>query len=333
MRASYRVVTAVILALFTVGCDLPTAIGDANRIVIGVPDEHWDVLEPAIAEALEPRSFTVRDELIFDIAQVDPSTADWSDFQKLRQVLVIGEAADPWVVAALEKVDGGAPRAPAVVQANNVWARPQTVTIVLLAPGSPPSAAAEMMPQVGELYIQQLEEYARQRMYVSGVQTELADSLERIAGFSLRVPQVYQVTEPRVGTFVFRNDQPNPAQLIRQLVVTSRPNDEVEMTPEAAFAWRAEVASQTTTPPQVTDSLHLGTQLRVGDRPAVQAQGTWTNPPGEWPAAGPVLTRMVRCDDRTYLIDGWIYAPGRSKYELVVQIETLQNSFRCAGEA
>src|SRR5690606_9084841 len=201
MPVIYRVITAVVLALFTLGCDLPTAIGEANRIVIAVPEEHWDVLEPAITEALEPRRFTVRDELLFDVAQVDPNSADWHDFQKLRQVLVIGEAADPWVVAALEKVDGGAPRAPAVVQANNVWARPQTVTIVLLAPGSPPSAAAEMMPEVGELYVQQLEAYARQRMFVSGVQTELADSLERIAGFSLRVPQVYQVNEPQVGTF------------------------------------------------------------------------------------------------------------------------------------
>ncbi len=331
MRATYRIATALLLALVTAGCDLPTAIGDVTRIIVAVPDEHWDALEPAIAESLEPRSFTVRDELIFDIAQVDPSNPDWVDFQKLRQVLVIGEAADPWVVSALEKVDGGAPRAPAVVQANNVWARPQTVTIVLLPPGSSPSAAAEMMPEVGELYVSQLEEYARQRMFVSGRQTELADSLERIAGFSLTVPQVYRVNEPEVGVFVFRNDQPNPSELIRQVVVTSRPNGEVEMTPEAAFAWRAEVAARTTSPPQVTDSLHSGeANLMHNNRPAVQAQGTWINAPGEWPAAGPVLTRMVQCDDRTFLVDGWVYAPGRPKYEYMVQIQTLQNSFRCA---
>ena len=325
-----RIVSLLPSLLLLAACDLPSSIGDHTRIVAAIPQAQREALEPAVAAALEPRSFTVRNERIFDVAHVDPTSEDWVDFRKVRQVLVVGEAADPWVSPALDRVDGAIPRAPAVLQAQNVWARPQLVTIVLLPPGAQPSVAAERMPEVGQLYVSQLEQYARSRMFVSGEQTQLADSLSRIAGFSLRIPRVYRTSEPEVGVFLFRNDQPDPSQLIRQVTVTRRPSVEVEMTPEAALQWRSEVAARTTTPPQRTDSLQSGiTDLTVGDRPAVQAQGTWSNPPGDWPAAGPVITRMVDCGQHTFLVDAWLYAPGRAKYEYMVQLQTILDSFRC----
>ena len=121
----------------------------------------------------------------------------------------------------------------------------------------------------------------RHRYYLAGVDVnehvsgELSDSLARTGGFALRVPRVYRGSEPEVGVFVFRNDQPDPSQLIRQVAVTRRPSGEVEMTPEAALQWRSEIASRTTSPPQLTDSLQSGIpELTVGDRPAVQAQAT-----------------------------------------------------------
>lgn len=327
-----RLLLGCVAAVGLAACDLPTSVGNNTRIVVAVPNATWQQIESDVAEALEPSSFTVRDERIFDVAQVDPGSGEWGDFRKVRQVLVIGEAADPWVAGALEEVDGAIPRGPAVLQAANVWARPQMVTILLLPPGSQPGAAAEVLPEVGDLYVRQLEEYARTRMYVSGEQTELSDSLARMAGFSLRLPSVYRFDEPEVGVFVFRNDQPDPSQLIRQITVSRRPNGEIPLTPEAALQWRSELAARTTGPPQTTDSIHhMLTDLRVDGRPAVQVQSTWSNPVGAWPAAGPVLARLVECPEYTYLVDGWLYAPGFPKYEYMIQIETLLNSFRCAA--
>src|SRR5690554_954249 len=115
--------------LLAPGCDLPSSVGDQTRIVAALPPAHTDALAPSVEAALEPRSFTVRDERIFDVAQIDPTTDDWLDLRKVRQVLVVGEAADPWIAPALDRVRGAAPRAPAVVQAQNVWSRPQQVTI------------------------------------------------------------------------------------------------------------------------------------------------------------------------------------------------------------
>lgn len=43
------------------------------------------------------------------------------------------------------------------------------------------------------------------------------------------------------------------------------------------------------------------------------------------------MTYTVTCDeqDRTYLIDAWLYAPGREKYEYIIQLETIVDSFSC----
>ena len=33
-----------------------------------------------------------------------------------------------------------------------------------------------------------------------------------------------------------------------------------------------------------------------------------------------------------YLIDAWLYAPGRDKYEYMIQLEEILGSFRCLDD-
>lgn len=312
-------------------CDKPIAVGDVNNLMVAAPDSVWAALQPAVEASLQPSAFTVRDERIFEVGQVDPRLEEWSRLRNVRQVLVIGEPADPWVSAALEEVDGPLPAAPAVVQARNVWAQNQLVTIALLPPASGPAAAEPLIPEIGARLVAQLEEYARTRMYVSGVDSVLADSLREVAGFALTLPDLYRSREVRPGIYEFRNDNPDPATLIRAVQVASRRPDEVELTPEAARAWRAEVAQLATDPPQVTeDELSNVRRLTVDGRPALHVQGVWSNPPGDWPAAGLFLTRLVECPERTFLVDAWLYAPGAAKYEYLIQLQTILDTFRCS---
>jgi hypothetical protein len=166
-------------------------------------------------------------------------------------------------------------------------------------------------------------------MFVTRPNTELADSLARNAGFTLTLPQVYRYAQVEPRTFVFRNDQPDPSRLIRNVTVDSRPAGEVGMDAETAAAWRAQLAERLTHPPQVTEALPGSRPVQLGERPALQIQGIWSNPPGEWPSAGPFLTRLVECPDQLYLIDAWLYAPGIPKYEYMYQLNTILDSFRC----
>jgi hypothetical protein len=104
------------------------------------------------------------------------------------------------------------------------------------------------------------------------------------------------------------------------------------MAPEFARQWRAELAQELTQPPQVTEAaLRTPTRSRWTGGPRVQIQGVWSNPPGEWPAAGPFITRLVPCGDRTFLVDAWLYAPGKGKYEYMFQLKSILDSFRCGS--
>jgi hypothetical protein len=320
----------IAFAIGAAGCDRPRAMGQMNQVVVASSDQIWSELSADIDEALESRAFTVRDERIFDITQIDPAGEEWGNLRLLRQVLVIGEEADPWVADAIARHRGETPAPPAVFQVRNVWAQDQLVSVVLLAPGSDPATARPLLREAGSTLLAQYEQYARNRMFASGANQELADSLRREAGFTLMLPEVYYHREVRPRLFIFRNDFPDPSQLIRSVQVDSRPTAEVSFTPEGARTWRAGITSEYTDPVQVTEADIARTrELAVGGRPAIEVQGVWTNPPGEWPAAGPYITRMVQCGEMTYLVDGWLYAPGSPKYEYMIQLGTILDSFEC----
>jgi hypothetical protein len=67
-------------------------------------------------------------------------------------------------------------------------------------------------------------------------------------------------------------------------------------------------------------------------REALRVQAQWQNPPERsWPAGGPFITYAITCpnQDRTYLVDAWLYAPGKEKYEYMIQLETILGTFEC----
>lgn len=329
--ASLLLRACALLALLA-ACDRPRSMGSVNNLVVAVPDSAWTALAPEIDASLEPRAFTVRDERIFDVAHVDPRDEEWGTLRLVRQVLVVGAPADPWMAEALDRLGGPAPAPPAVFQVEDVWALQQTVTGILLPPGSGPEAAGPLLPGVGEMLVDQLARYARARMFVTGVDSALADTLRARAGFSLLVPRVYRFASPRPGVFVFRNDNPDPADLIREVVVASRPRGEVRLDPAAAVEWRARLARELNDPVQLTaDTLARAREVRVGGRAALEVQGVWINDPRSWPAAGPFIARLIECPERTFLVDAWLYAPADPKFEYMVQLQTILDTFACAG--
>ncbi|MEX2583901.1 MAG: DUF4837 family protein [Gemmatimonadota bacterium] len=318
------------IGLLLAGCDKPRALGDTNQILVAAPQAIWTALEDDIKAALEPTTFTVRDERVFDVAHIDPAEPGWSDVRLLRQILVIGTPDDPVVAGVVEAYDGEVPTPPSVVQVRNLWAQNQLVTLALLPEDADPEVARPLLGALGQTYLQQFESYARSRMFVTGPNEELADSLRSNAGFVLNVPRVYRYAQFD-DVYVFRNDQPDPADLIRNINVDSRPSSEVEMTRETLADWRAQIAREFTQPPQVTDSVSAAQVVQVGTREALQVHGIWSNPPGEWPAGGPFIARLVECPDRTFMIDAWLYAPGVAKYEYMFQLNTILDSFECTG--
>lgn len=307
--------------------------GDPNSIIAVVSADRWEAVAEDVYEAFEKTITTVRDEKTFTVTYQEPHGEHWENLRRFRQMLVVGTRADAWVQEVLEEAREPIPTE-GVHQIHDVWARGQTVTLVLLPEGWAAGDLVARLDGIHEMLDAQYRDYAENRMYFSGVDTALADTLATEHGFTLLLPDVYRWRQLD-SVFVFRNDNPDPSELIREITVTWMSPATSRLDAEGALAWRARLVAEYFSEPQdvVLEGMAVDT-LQPEGREVLQLQAQWRNPPDRgWPAGGPFITRVVTCDeqDRTYLVDAWLYAPGKEKYEYMIQLDTILESFRCAG--
>lgn len=324
---------ALIMILPVAGCEnLPLALGDFNSIILTAAPAVWEETRGDLVPALERTVFTVRDEKIFTVMPGTPGTETWFKLRRLKQQLVIGTQTDPWMAGPLEKI-GEPVTPPQIAHVENVWARNQVVTAVVLEEGREVEGLLELTPELSEIYVDWFRDRSVARMFVTEPDSALSLQLARDHGFTLLVPAVYryQVTD---SVHIFRNDNPDPSELIRQFAITWQTPIEPDFDTEDLLAWRARIVDRYYNYPQVVsdDRVVEGPETLNGHQ-AYAYQAVWKNPPGDFPAAGPFIVRSVDCPQqgRRYLIDAWLYAPGKDKYEYMVQLDEITSSFRCTG--
>lgn len=334
MRHADRLLTSALAAL-TLGlgaCDQQGAYGDPNSIVAIASAELWEQVEDTVYSALEPTIWTVRDEKAFTVTWGDPEGPTWADLSRFQQLLLIGPASAPHIGEALSKRTRATGDDPTLVQVNNVWARGQQVTVLITPEEGQAEAVVARLGALHEIYDRQYRAWATSRMFVSGRDTALADTLAREAGFSITVPGVYY-WDRQDSVYLFRNDNPDPSELIRQVMVTWMSPAPQGMDGEILLAWRQDVAEAYYQDDQVAVLENARAEaLQYQGLEAYQIQAVWQAPPtASWPAAGPFILRAVLCpaQDRLYLLDAWLYAPGKEKYEYMIQLETILDSFSC----
>jgi Domain of unknown function (DUF4837) len=307
------------------------AYGDPNSIIAVMSPDLWDQVSDTVYAQLERTIVTVRDEKTFTVTYQEPYGDHWDNLRRFEQMLLVGTLSDRWMQDAIKRSDQPITE-PGTYQVQDVWSNGQVVTLVVLSHAGAADELAAALPDVysrlNKLYLA----YARNRMYMSGVDSALADTLSTQYGFSVLVPEVYTWRKDD-STFVFRNDQPDPSELIREISVSWKTPAPAHLSTDDILAWRAQVVTTHYTEPQDTMLEGMAvTDTTFDGHPGVQIQAQWRNlPTSSWPAAGPFITRVVTCDDqdRTYLVDAWLYAPGKEKYEYMIQLETILDTFRC----
>ena len=306
------------------------AMGEVNSIIVVAEDSLWAEVGDTVLTSLQPRIFAVRDEPTFQLTHTSPYSEHWGDLRRFRQILTIGPPDAPRVRPALEEADTVV-TPPALVEVNRVWARNQRVTALVVAEDGSLPWIRSMTDSLAGLLQSRYRTWAQNRMYVSGHDTALADTLRRDGGFEVDVPVVYRWRRANDSTFLFLNDNPDASELVRWLTVTWRELPESAPTTESALAWRDSVASSLYDWGQRTDRDRLQTNRVTGPGPTgIEVRGVWTGV-DDFPQAGPFIARAVDCPalDRRYLLDAWVYAPAKDKYQYMIQLETLLDSFRC----
>ncbi len=328
-------VATVLLASVLAGCESPRAWGDWNAIIVGTSNEQWAALGEMVESALEAPIITVRSEKTFRVTHQVPGGGGWRNLQRFRQLLLIGAVDSPWMAKALALSKRETFNPPEIFQVEDVWARGQIATILLL-PSEGADGAEEMLEPLHELLDEQYRTYVRNRMFMSGLDSLLADTLWNEAGFRLLLPLVYERRSVD-SVHIFRNDNPDPSDLIRQITVTWRSPIPEDLGQDQLLAWRKDLTDRYFKYPQIVDlELAETRRLQMGDMVIEELRAVWANPPEDlFPAGGPMITWSVPCPEqgRHYLIDAWLYAPAKNKYEYVIQLETILRTFRCRGAA
>jgi hypothetical protein len=336
MRKALLFLTILPVALANIACEKGLAWGDHNAVIVVAPRDWWPELEDSLQAVLSPTIVTVREERTFRVTLQDPTEATWPRLRKFREEIVIGSPSDPWVAAALATLDQDVEIAPPqILETEDVWAKGQNVTIILVDPeGNIPYQVFFRLADVHTLLTERFVRESRERMFFTGRDTALVDSLQDLGGFSLLVPMVYDWGRED-SVFVFRNDNPSPSELIRQFSVTWRQPATLNLDSDSLLDWRREVSERAYTYPQVVERETVTTGFPMARGAEIfELRGTWRNPPETaWPAAGPFIVWGVHCphQDRLYLIDAWLYAPGVDKWEYMIQLETILSTFRCGS--
>lgn len=312
------------------GCDAPGAFGEANSLIVVADSALWAEMEQETYDTLEPTLFTVRPEPTFHVTHVPRDGAELEQLLMWRQVLVFGSADDPLLREIADNADVEPPAAGEIVQAENVWARGQLATGIVLDPDRRAESWSAALPKLAELLDRQFRQYATSRMWVSGVDTTFADNLADRHGVTMRAPKIYHGSIGEDGVVRLRNDRPSPADRIRSIL--AKPRERLDsLTADAVYAWRAGIDSVMY---NVAQELERGDQpperFELGGADAIQVQGIWRDE-AEYPAAGLFIARAVQCPENTWFFDAWLYSPHPedSKYEYILQLEEILDSFRC----
>jgi len=307
------------------------AMGEPTSLIVVATDSLWKEAGDRVEAALEPKIFAVRDETTFELTQVSPTSPDWSQLQRFRQIVAIGTATDPWIAPILEG-SSESEAAPRMVDRNDVWARGQTVTAVVLPSPDALDALGTQLGRLGTLLDTRFRQYALARMFASDSNVVLRDSLSRRVGFSITLPKIYQPMEPADTVLAFHNRNEVGGDLFRTIVVAWHGGVDTTLTAADVLAWRDRLV------PLVFDLAQRTLADRFESKPvdgaaagSLEVRGVWAGTDPSFPTGGLFIDRVIPCreQDRTYFLEAWMYGPSRRKYEYVLQFENILGSFRC----
>ena len=126
------------------------------------------------------------------------------------------------------------------------------------------------------LFDGQYREYVHARIFISGLDSLLADTLRATGGFALQLPIIYRSSQED-SVFIFRNDNPDPSQLIREVAITWRSPIPDSLTDADMLDWRLSLSRDYYADEQlVTEEVEPG---RAAGDDAREIHGIWESPP------------------------------------------------------
>lgn len=349
MKKLTRIVLGVVIVggLALNGCGefkvAPKASGPSSEITVVADSVVWNgPVGDAIRQQLEQPILTLPEpEPLFNVVHW-PLRAEgtYHQIRKRKNVLFVAALDDSTATgdyirgrlsgAVTRRVEAGEM---SLFPRRNLWYRDQLVHFVT-APDE--AALARAIRSNGERLRYRYRELVlgrmREQMFDGGWRDELADSLRTRHGFSLRVLHGYRIVEDTTQFVRLRN---TIGQSWRDLFVYYIDGaDREQIRPEWIYRTRDSLTQRNVRGTiegayvQIDRRRPLRTRhVRTLGPSCLESRGLWHMSEGA--KGGPFLTYTCYSpkQERIYMIDGMIHAPGYNKRALVRRLEVMARSF------
>ena len=312
----------------------PRAFGREKEILVICDNEIWQKAEKDLRKKIEVPIHAVRWEPIFEIAQVEAGNVQY--YKEWDKIILIESLENkkllPRVVddSTLKKIGRGQGL---FFSQKDIWARGQRVA------GLAARTDEQLLPlikvhgnRIFNDFLQLLEEREKVRMYHSGKNLVLVDSLMECCGFSIEFPRVYERIrqdalpdnellfvhqDPVRSIFVTWIENPGPLDLSRKALAEMRHSMLEKIYPDM-FTHVERVDTSTV----ISNDIE---RLRV--------YGTWENT--EEISGGVYTSQIIESplQNRRYYIDCLLFSPDArlNKYRFIFQLDWIMNSFKLKG--
>ena len=328
----------------------PRAFGDVNRVnVVADPLLLQTPVGDSIryyyeqAYPLMPQPEALYDVNYLTVEQLEALPAR----RELRTYVVVADLADPsspttrMAVADLGEEKVRAARddlANGTSIVTDRWASDQLI-VYLVAEG--PDALADLVARSFPAANRRIAAADRPKLeaniYQAGRATVLPDSIRRLTGVTLDVPNDYRAARAEDNFVWLRRDL---GAVVQNLLVTSVPyTGEGQVSADSAVAYRNRlgrraVRSNTPGSYMVTndeDLPVLADATEIGGRYALEARGVWEMTDDFM--GGPFFTYLLPDPEagRLYVIDAFTFAPSKGKRNYMQQLEVIARSARVGG--
>jgi len=307
--------------------EINLAVGPAGDVTIfsELPEESPELA--ILRDTLEQQVVVIKPEPAFKVELARPE--GFKLRRNWRNLVFLGSLdSDPWIAAKAEELLGPERFRRAVEGERNLfffrdtWALGQLV-MLLVAPDR--ESLAKVVKDNAERIYEALEtatiENTKRIMIKKGVQRDTAEYLERNYGWSLLVPEYFEVTEDKGARIVlFRAEEPS-----RMIFVHWEEHPGGNLSPEECLSARGRIAWSIYDGDYIAKDMTHTKETTFAGRKAIKIVGLWQN--DKYNNGGPFRTYCFLDKGDLYLVDLVVFAPAFDKLPYLRQLEAIARTF------
>lgn len=328
-RACALLAVCAALAIVLEGCSKPVtlAVGPGGDITIITELDEDSPEVTALREGLEQEIVIIRPEPAFNVELSDPDGFDIR--RNWRNLIFLGSMDQgSWVRGKISELLGEEQSAQlsagerSLFLIRDKWAIGQLVAVLATSDSrSLLRAIEDNAPALYDAFERAAVENTRRILLKKDVQRDTARYLMRKYGWSIMVPDQYEVTEDSENRIIlFRTDEPS-----RMILVHWMDDFEGKLTAEGGIALRDRLGWTVYDEDYVEREMTEATESSFLGREAIRIVGVWQN--DKHTNGGPFRAYCFIEGDRLYLVDVLVYAPGLDKIPFLRELDAIAHTF------